>query len=188
MSDCFIGEIRLFAGNYNPEDWVMCNGQALSVQQYQALFSLIGVTYGGDGVTSFKIPDMRGRVPVGQGIGSNVNPPLTARVIGQTGGEEYHTLTDAEMPAHIHPVYASPSNATSITPGPTMLYGTVQPNTPAGVTGLYSVTAPPTVPAAAFDVKAVSYAGGGQPHANMMLTTAISFIMALLGNYPTRAN
>jgi len=188
MSECFLGEIRMFAGNYNPEDWILCNGQSMSVQQNQALFSLIGVTYGGDGVNTFNVPDLRGRVPIGQGTNTTTNPPLTARTIGQTGGEENHTLTYAEMPAHSHPVYASTGNATSQTAGPTMLYGVVQPNTTAGVTGMYTTVLAPTLPAVQMDPKAVSFIGGGQSHNNCMITTAISFIMAILGNYPTRPN
>lgn len=189
MSECFLGEIRMFAGNYNPEDWIFCNGQQMSVQQYQALFSLIGVTYGGDGVNNFNVPDLRGRILVGQGTNTTTNPPLTNRVIGQTGGEENHTVLVAEMPAHSHPVYASTGNATSITAGPTMLYATLVPNTPAGITGLYTTAVPPAVTAVQFDTqKAVSATGGSQPHNNMMTTTAISFIMATLGMYPTRPN
>lgn len=182
MSDCFLGEIRLFAGNYNPENWILCNGQSMSVQQYQALYSLIGVTYGGDGVNTFNVPDMRGRLPVGQGQGTG----LTNRVIGQTGGEENHTVVEAEMPAHTHPVYATTAFATSTTAGPTMIYGQVTPTTTQY--GLYNATLPPTTTVVPFDTKAVSYAGGGQSHANTMTTTAISFIMATLGNYPTRPN
>lgn len=188
MSDCFLGEIRLFAGNYNPQDWILCTGQSLSVQQNQALFSLIGVTYGGDGVNTFNAPDFRGRIPVGQGTNTTTSPPLTARTLGQSGGEENHTLLLAEMPAHTHPIYVSSGVATAQIPGPTMLYGEVIPNTTASVTGLYTTVVPPTAPVATFDAKAVTYTGGGQAHNNMMATTAISFIMAILGNYPTRPN
>ncbi len=188
MSDCFLGEIRMFAGSYNPENWIFCDGQSLNVNQYEALFSLIGTTYGGDGVTTFKVPDFKGRVPVGQGTNTTTNPPLTPRVIGQSGGEEYHTLTAAEMPAHTHAVYACNSPATAIVPGPSTLYGTVQPNATAGITGLYTTVPSTTLAGVAFDVKAVGAEGGSQPHANVMTTTAISFIMAIMGNYPTRTN
>lgn len=186
MSDCFLGEIRMFAGNYNPEDWILCNGQSLSVQQNQALFSLIGVTYGGDGVNTFNVPDLRGRVPIGQGTNTTTNPPLSARTIGQTGGEENHTLLDAEMPAHSHPIYATTTNATTTVAGQTVVYGQVQPS--GTLNGLYTTVVPPTSPAVQFDTKAVTFTGGGQPHNNCMTTTAISFIMAILGNYPTRPN
>lgn len=185
MSDCFLGEIRMFAGSYNPQNWVFCNGAQMSVQQYQALYSLIGITYGGGPVT-FNLPDLRGRVPIGQGTGSTSTPPLTARTIGQTGGEETHTLASGEMPAHSHPVYASTGDATSQVVGPTMLYGTVKPS--GATTGLYSTSAPPVVTVVQLDAKAVSVSEGGQFHNNMMVTTAISFIMATLGNYPQRPN
>ncbi len=188
MSECFIGEIRMFAGNYNPEDWVLCNGQSLNLQQNQALYSLIGVTYGGDNVNTFNVPDLRGRVPVGQGTNTTANPPLSARTIGQSFGEETHTVTEGEMPAHTHPIYAGTGNASSQVPGPTMVYATVQPNTTANVTGLYTAVPSSTLPSATMDAKAVTYAGGSQAHNNMMFTTAISFIMAILGQYPQRPN
>lgn len=184
MSDCFLGEIRLFAGNYAPQHWVICNGQSQSVTQNPALFSLIGVTYGGNGVTSYGLPDLRGRVPVGQGTNTTTNPPLTARTIGQEGGEEAHTLVSAEMPAHTHPIFATTGNAMVESPGGA-LYGTVEPTT-GGITGLYTTAVPPAVAAVQFDTKAVTYSGGSLTHNNVMTTTAINFIMAILGNYPQR--
>ncbi|HYE48197.1 MAG TPA: tail fiber protein [Azospirillaceae bacterium] len=176
----------MFAGNYNPEDWILCDGQALSVQQQQALFSLIGVTYGGDGVNNFNVPDLRGRIPIGQGTNTTTNPPLSARTLGQTGGEETHTLAMGEMPAHSHTVYTVAANATSKTVGPNMVYAQVQQS--GTINGLYTAAVPPAANIVQLDTKAVTYAGGGQAHANVMTTTAISFIMAILGNYPTRPN
>lgn len=186
MSDCFMGEVRMFAGSYAPEDWILCNGQALNVQQMNALFSLLGTTFGGDGVATFNAPDLRGSLPVGQGTNNSVNPPLTPRTIGQSAGEELHTLTAAEMPAHTHPVYVVNSNATTTTPYPGVLYGAVQP---VGTQqGLYTQSVPPQATIVQLDTIAVSSAGLGGPHINVMITTAISFIMALNGYYPTRPN
>lgn len=182
MSDCFLGEVRMFAGNYNPENWIICNGQTLNVQQYQALFSLMGTIYGGDGVTTFKAPDLQSRIPIGQGTNTTTNPPLSSRVLGQTGGEENHTLVYAEMPAHTHSFVTSTATATGQNPTG-MVYGQVVPT--ATNYGLYTTV---TTPLIQFDAKAVTYAGGGQAHANVMITTAINFIMALQGNYPTRRN
>lgn len=188
MSDCFIGEIRMFAGNYAPQDWLMCQGQSLNVQQSAALFSLIGVTYGGDGVSTFKIPDLRGRVPIGQGTNTTTNPPLTARTIGQTGGEETHTLVAAEIPSHTHTVNVLSSLATTPTAGSNTLYAQVTPTPNNTIYGLYNNTLPPTTTPLALDVTVISFAGGNQPHANVMTTTAISFIMATTGNYPSKPN
>lgn len=185
MSDCFLGEVRMFAGNYSPEDWILCNGQSLSVQQYEALFSLMGTTYGGNGVNTFNAPDLRGRVPVGQGTNVATSPPLTPRTIGQQGGQEVHTVTMAEMPAHSHSFAVVNAPATSQSPMG-MTFGKVTRS--ATVYGLYSDTAPTATTLVQFDAKAVTFAGGGQPHNNMMITMAISFIMSLVGNYPTKPN
>lgn len=186
MSECFIGEIRMFAGNYSPENWVLCNGQALSVSQFQTLFSLIGTTYGGDGKVNFNVPDLRGRIPVGQGTNAAVSPPLTGRTLGQQGGEEAHTLVESELAAHSHPVHASLTNATTQAPGPTVLYGQAQN---AGTSsGLYCITTPPDATVVQFDATAVTYVGGNQSHPNVMTTTAITFIMATSGTYPPRPN
>eukprot|EP00162_Nutomonas_longa_P018276 comp25597_c0_seq1/m.61616 comp25597_c0_seq1/g.61616 ORF comp25597_c0_seq1/g.61616 comp25597_c0_seq1/m.61616 type:complete len:186 (-) comp25597_c0_seq1:465-1022(-) len=185
MSDCFLGEVRMFAGNYNPEDWILCNGQSLAVSQYQALFSLMGTAYGGDGVNTFNAPDLRGRVPVGQGTNTTTSPPLTPRTIGQKGGEEVHTVTVAEMPAHSHSFVVMNTTATSQSPV-NQTFGKVVRN--ATVYGLYTDTPPTATTLVQFDAKAVTFAGGSQAHDNMMYTTAISFIMSVLGNYPTRAN
>lgn len=183
MSECFVGEIRMFAGNYNPEGWVFCDGSMLSIAQNQALYTLIGTIYGGDGVTQFGIPDMRGRLPVGQGTGPSINP----KTIGQKAGEETHTLVIAELPAHTHQVVATTALATGQTPSTTMIYGAVQPS--GTVTGLYTQSLPPTnATVVQFDAKAVTSTGNNMPHDNVMVTTAISFIMATTGLFPSRPN
>lgn len=181
MTEGFVGEIRLFAGNFNPQNWALCNGQNMSIAQNDVLFSLIGTTYGGDGIQTFKLPDFRGRVPVGQGQGQG----LTQRTIGEASGTETCTVLSSQMPSHTHPVAASAANATSTAPGPLMLYGAMQPA--GAISGLYTnATAGGAV--VQLDTRAISNAGSSQPHDNMMVTTCISFIMALEGIYPQRPN
>lgn len=188
MVDCFLGEIRMFAGWFSPVDWIFCNGQELSTTQNQALFSLIGTIYGGDGKRVFKLPDLRGRIPVGQGANTSTIPPLSARTIGESGGEEVHTLTTAEMPAHSHLFIADKQAADSKSPGSTKVFGTVRPN--ATNYGLYGKAPLPTDPTPAavtqFDVLAVTAEGGGQVHSNIMPTVALNYIMAMRGSYPPR--
>ncbi|HYH21256.1 MAG TPA: tail fiber protein [Azospirillum sp.] len=176
MSDNFIGEIRIFAGNYAPMYWAMCNGQSVNLQQNQALFSLIGTTFGGDGVNTFNLPDLRGRVVMGQGQGTG----LTNRVLAQTGGTETVTPTEAQTPAHTHTftVSTSPTPATN-TPENT-LYGT-----PAGTT-LYIPNNATGLTKVAMEGTAVSSAGGSQPHQNCMPCQVLTYIIALMGTYPTR--
>ena len=114
MSEPFVGEIRMFGFGFAPQGWAPCNGQLLPINQNQALFSLLGTTYGGDGEATFALPDLRSRVPVGQGQG----PGLSAYAEGQAGGAETVTLTATQMPGHTHPVRASSSAAGSTSPGP----------------------------------------------------------------------
>lgn len=166
----------------------MCIGTTLNISQYEALYSLIGVIYGGDGRTTFKLPDMRGRIPIGQGTNTTTNPPLTARTIGNTGGEEVHVLVTAEMPSHTHAVNVLATAATELIPGPTTLYAQVTPTSTNTIYGLYNDTLPPVTTPVSFDAKAITYAGSNQAHSNVMRTTVISFIMALLGQYPTKPN
>ncbi|NES22538.1 MAG: phage tail protein, partial [Symploca sp. SIO3E6] len=112
MSDPFIGEIRMFAGNFNPVGWAICNGAQMSISQNEALFSLLGTTYGGDGRTTFNLPDFRGRVPIHTGEG----PGLTNRPIGSQGGEEKVTLTVNNLAKHTHAWQASTATVSQSTP------------------------------------------------------------------------
>lgn len=173
MSEFFIGEIRMFGGSYAPPKWAMCNGQSLQINQNDVLFSLIGTTYGGDGVSTFQLPDFRGRVPIhmGQGVG------LSYRIIGQSFGTENETLTVNNLPAHTHPLSASSSDGTAYNPSGNVLAastGTVQTYNPA-------TTAPVSMNAAA-----VGNFGGGESHTNVMPTLCINFIIALDGYFPDR--
>ncbi len=173
MSEPFIAEIRIFAGNFAPRGWAFCNGQLLPVSQNTALFSLIGTTYGGDGRTTTALPNLQGRAPMHPGRG----PGLTARRLGQRGGMETVTLSEAQMPNHSHTLEARPSSAS--TSDPTNNYY-------ANLTGAnaYSNSTSSMV-----DMQAglLQNAGGGQPHNNMQPFLTMNFIIALQGLYPSRS-
>ena len=180
MSDPYLGEIRPFAGNYAPEGWQLCDGSLLSVSTYQALYSLIGTTYGGNGVTTFGIPDLRGRLPVGQGQGTN----LTPRTVGQEGGTSTVQLTQAQMPVHTHNFQAASAVGTTNV----LSSGGVLAQTP---TGVNRYVPPSAVTSSTFIHEMASGAitsalGGSGAHANVMPYLAIQFIIALVGVYPTR--
>lgn len=182
MSDAATGEIRIFAGNYAPQDWTICNGAMLKITDYQALYSLIGTAYGGDGVNTFGIPDLRGRLPVGMGINPTTN---TNFALGAHDGTEQVTLTQANTPAHTHVFSATTAAATTLNATNTML-GTV---TPSGTTtGLYC---PPNGTGAKevalnsnFLEPSYGTSGGTYPHENVMPFLAINYIMCLNGIYP----
>lgn len=180
MSECFVGEIRMFAGNYAPEHWAKCDGQLESVQQNQMLFSLIGNMYGGDGVNTFALPDLRGRVPVGQGQGVG----LTPRVITQKAGTETVTVTTDQLPVHTHTLMASNVNATATSPQGNV-FATVQPGT--SIYGLYTTTGQSGGGAPVLlDDRVLTPTGGNQAHDNMMPSATLTFIIALMGTYPQR--
>ena len=171
MSNPYIGEIRLFAGNFAPVGFAFCNGQLLAISENSALFALIGTIYGGDGQTTFALPDLRGRLPMHQGTG----PGLTTRVIGQQFGTETVTLTTAQIPAHSHPVLCSsaPSSA-----GPA---GAFWAQT-TGVSGFGPSSSANTTMNAA----TITTSGGSQPHENLMPLLAVNFIISLFGVFPSR--
>lgn len=166
----FIGEMLWVPFNFAPRGWARCDGQLLSINTNQALFSLLGTTYGGNGTTTFALPDMRGRVPINAGQGAG----LSNYVQGQTGGETTHTLSINEMPAHNHGFQASTASANATTPAGN-LYGQSGTMKPYGPN-----------PGAAMSANAVSSTGGGAPHNNMMPYTALTCIIALQGIFPAR--
>jgi microcystin-dependent protein len=174
MSEPFIGEIRMFGGNFPPRNWAFCDGQLLAISQNTALFSLFGTTYGGDGQTTFALPDLRGRIPLHRGHG----PGLANRAIGERSGTETVTLTASQLPVHTHSVLAS-SDPASNAIGPE---GAVT-----GDAGARQIYAAPSSPPLAMDAGAVASAGGGQPHDNMAPYLAIQFIVALFGIYPSQS-
>lgn len=180
MSTPFIGEIRLFAGNFQPVSYAFCNGSLLPISQYDALYALIGTTYGGDGVNTFALPDLRGRIPVGQGQG----PGLTNRVMGQTSGTETVTLTSATVPSHSHNAQASTNAGNTAAPGPTVV--PAKPVDSLSTPSLYVVPGTSTVTPTLMAPNILSTVGGNQPHTNMMPTLAINYIIALFGVFPSR--
>ena len=179
MSEPFIGEIRMFAGNFAPRGWAFCDGQLLAVNQNDALFSLLGTVYGGDGRTTFGLPECRGRVPVGQGQG----PGLSNRPLGQKAGQETVTLITQNIPQHNH--------------GGSLIARGVDGTTTTSADNMYAKGA--AAPAAMYhpgqgrassptfmNANALRQIGGSQPHSNMAESLTVNFIIALFGIYPSR--
>jgi len=181
MSQPFIGMIVLFAGNFAPRNWAFCSGQLLPIAQNTALFSILGTTYGGNGQTTFALPDLRGRVPLHPGQG----PGLSTRYLGEAGGVENVTLTTLQMPAHNHSVTMALNvkNAAGNSPSPA---GSVLANEAAGVTAMYSNAAPDTAMASGAVTGSVGTAGGSQPTSIMQPYLGVNYIIALYGIYPSR--
>ncbi|HEU4375196.1 MAG TPA: tail fiber protein [Telluria sp.] len=173
MSDQFLGEIRMFGGNFAPAQWAFCAGQLLPISQNTALFSLLGTTYGGNGVNNFGLPDLRRRVPLQPRQG----PGLTERYLGEMAGEEQVTLIQGEMPQHTHTLQAAAGSAVSRAANGHM-FSTV--NTPT----------PPFHPASSnvgsMAPATLSPAGGGGPHNNLQPYLTLTFIIALQGIFPPR--
>ena len=183
--DGYLGEIRMFAGGYAPENWALCNGALLTIQGNEALYSILGTVYGGNGTTNFALPDLRGRLAVHAGQGPNMteNHPR-----GQSFGAEQVTIVEATMPPHNHPFYAYPQPATLEVPTGNMLATNV-PVSATAFTGMYNTTPFTTTPAPNFMTMAsqmISAEGGNQAHANIMPGLVINFIIALQGNYPVK--
>lgn len=170
MSDQYLGEIRMFAGNFAPLNWAFCNGQLLSISQNTALFSLIGTYYGGDGVTTFGLPNLQSRIPLHQGQGIGLSP----YVIGQNGGTENVTLTTQQMPQHNHNVQVFNAPGSTNRVGGNYLADSTSGN-------VYQSAQNNNL-----NVSAVSFAGNSQPHANIQPYLCITFIIALQGIYPSR--
>jgi len=166
----FLGEIKMFAGNFAPRNWAFCDGQLLGISQYDALFSLLGTIYGGDGRTTFGLPDLRGRIPIHMGTG----PGLSNYRIGQKAGAENVTLTVSQLPPHTHPS-ASTNAPNAGTARGTLLATQTDVN-------LYGPNA-----TAEMDPDASRAVGGNQQHTNIMPFQCIHYIIALFGIYPSRS-
>lgn len=172
----YLGQISAFGFNFAPIGWAMCNGQKLSIAQNQALFTLLGTYYGGDGIQTFGLPDLRGRTPLHQGQG----PGLSNYAIGQMGGSEAVTLMSTQMPSHMHLVTVSSSAGSKDTPGSSYLAaaGLSTDGTPVTMYG----TSPNTTMAQ----MGLTVTGGSQPHNNMQPYLAINWCIATQGIYPTQ--
>ncbi|MEJ2055777.1 MAG: tail fiber protein [Calditrichaceae bacterium] len=171
----YIGEIRMFAGNFAPRDWALCDGQILSISQNSALYSIIGTTYGGNGTTSFALPDLRSRVPVQAGQG----PGLSYYPLGQQGGVESVTLTTNQMPAHSHTAEVNADNSVGSSDSPE----NGLPARNAGATPQYGDTPNTTMNSESVQVGST---GGSQPHTNVQPYAVINFIICINGIYPPR--
>lgn len=164
MGTPFLGEIKIISWNFAPKGWALCNGQFLPINQNQALFSLFGTMYGGNGQTTFALPDLRGRVPIHVGAGFTQ---------GQAGGQSAHTLTISEMPAHVHIAQGYSQNGDVVVPGGAVL---------GAVNNLYG----PVANLVALAPGTISNVGGSQPHTNQMPTLVLNFIVALQGVFPSQ--
>jgi microcystin-dependent protein len=173
MATPFIGQISLFAGNFAPRNWAFCNGQLLSIAQNTALFSILGTTYGGNGQTTFALPDLRGRVPIHAGQG----PGLSSYTLGQAAGEENHTLIQNEMPAHTHGANAVASGGNQASPASGL---------PAIESTGTSLDYSSAAANASMSGSMIGIAGGSQPHNNMQPYLTVNYIIAVQGIFPSR--
>jgi len=169
MADPYIGEIRMFGGNFPPNGWLFCEGQLMPISENEVLYQLIGTTYGGDGQETFALPDLRGRIPIHQGISAG-----QSFIVGESGGAEAVTLISTQIPSHTHTIACDPNNGSSVTP---------QGNAVAG-----SALNPYNV--AGTDIQMgsqmIGVSGGSQPHENMMPYLCVNFIISLFGIFPSQ--
>lgn len=165
MAQPYIGEIRMFAGNFAPAGWMFCNGSLLPISENDTLFQLIGTTYGGDGENTFALPDLRSRVPIHQGNGF---------ILAETGGVEEVTLTVAQLPAHTHAMMATSSGANTSNPANAVL------GTSSQISMYFAGAANSNM-----NANAITDKGGSQPHSNLEPCLAISFIISLFGIFPS---
>ena len=168
MSSPFIGEIRMFGGNFAPSGWAMCNGQLLPISENETLFQLIGTTYGGDGESTFALPDLRGRIPMHQGNGF---------ILAETGGAEEITLTVQQVAGHSHAFLATTNPASTAVPGNsvTLGVGTTATITPYGKDN----------PSTTMNPQMLGSVGGSQPHTNFQPYLCVNFIISLFGIFPS---
>ncbi|MBS1797257.1 MAG: phage tail protein [Acidobacteria bacterium] len=171
MADAFIGEIRMFGGNYAPVNWALCNGQLIPISQNTALFSILGTMYGGNGTSTFALPNLQGRAPVMAGQG----PGLTPRSVGETGGSSAVTLNSTQLPVHNHTIPSTTNAGTDQSPNQEMFGSAGRGRPPIYSSTLPTVQMLPTGPA-----------GGNSPHNNLQPYLAVTFIICQFGIYPPR--
>ena len=168
MAQPYVGEIRMFAGNFAPAGWMFCEGQLLAISEYETLFNLIGTTYGGDGQSTFALPDLRGRVPMHFGNGFT---------LAETGGVEEVTLTVSQIPAHSHPALGSTNTGTGTSPTNNVLN-----NLTGATNSAYGTDAPKLL----LNPASISPVGGSQPHTNFQPYLCVDFIISLFGIFPSQ--
>jgi microcystin-dependent protein len=183
MSSPFVGQIEAFGFGFAPKNWAYCRGQLMSITQNQALFALLGTAYGGNGVSTFALPDLRSRLPLGTDNLGGKYP------IGATTGTESVTLTPAQMPTHTHNLTAASGTDTTNntnTPAANVGFGVTTGTDKGGTTIVVNAYALDTAPAAALDPSAVGMTGGNQPHENRMPGMVLNYCISLYGTFPSR--
>ena len=170
MAQPYVGEIRMFAGNFAPAGWMFCEGQLLPISENETLFNLIGTTYGGDGESTFALPDLRGRVPIHMGTGGG----LSTYILAETGGTEEVTLTVNQIPGHTHSLLASAAIANQTAPAGNVLAQST-------AASIYIED----VPTANMAATAIGPVGGSQPHTNFQPYLCVNFIISLFGLFPS---
>ena len=170
MAQPYVGEIRMFAGNFAPAGWMFCEGQLIPISENETLFQLIGTTYGGDGQSTFALPDLRGRLPIHNGTSLGTNYTLA-----ETGGVETVTLTASQIPAHTHNLHATTDLANTVSPSESYLSATAIGNK------IYT-TAAATIP---LNSGLIEAKGGNQPHSNFQPYLCVNFIISLFGIFPS---
>lgn len=183
MADPFLGEIRAFGFSYAPMNWAFCAGQIMAIQQNAALFSILGIQYGGNGTSNFGLPNLQGQAPMGAGNG----PGLTPRTVGEAVGEAAVTLSSTEMPPHSHAIAVQTGSATAALPGGNVLAQGAQGGGPRPAPQSAYAPGAPIVPQGALAANALApFPGGGQAHDNMQPYLALNFCICLSGVFPQR--
>lgn len=179
MSSPYVGEIRLFAGNFPPNGWMFCSGQLLPISENDVLFTLIGTTYGGDGQSTFALPNLQSRIPIHMGTGNG----LSTYVIGETGGAEQVTLSVNQIPSHTHPALATTAQGNTNIPAANAILASMGP---AGIAQVPCYLPFPNANQIVLNAGTVGPVGGSQPHENLQPYLCINYIISLFGIFPSQ--